>query len=87
MAEFTGQNILVLGGSRGIGAAIVRRFAEGGGQVAFTYAGSKAAADAVAAETGAEAIRPTALIATRCSRLWPGAAHSTCSLSTPARSF
>ena len=57
MAEFTGQNILVLGGSRGIGAAIVRRFAKGGGQVAFTYAGSKAAAEALAAETGAEAIR------------------------------
>ena len=57
MAEFTGKNILVLGGSRGIGAAIVRRFAKGGGSVAFTYSGSKAAAEALAAETGAEAIR------------------------------
>jgi cyclic-di-GMP-binding biofilm dispersal mediator protein len=57
MAEFTGKNILVLGGSRGIGAAIVRRFAKGGGTVAFTYSGSKAAAEALAAETGAEAIR------------------------------
>jgi NAD(P)-dependent dehydrogenase (short-subunit alcohol dehydrogenase family) len=43
--------------SRGIGAAIVRRFAKGGGKVAFTYAGSKDAAEALAAETGAEAIR------------------------------
>src|SRR5690242_9234646 len=50
IAEFTGKNILVLGGSRGIGAAIVRRFANAGAKVAFTYAGSKAAADALAAE-------------------------------------
>ena len=57
MADFTGRNILVLGGSRGIGAAIVRRFAQGGATVAFTYAGSKDAAEALAAETGAEAIR------------------------------
>ncbi len=56
MADFTGKNILVLGGSRGIGAAIVRRFAKGGGIVGFTYAGSKEAAEALAAETGAEAI-------------------------------
>lgn len=57
MTDFTGKNVLVLGGSRGIGAAIVRRFARGGGKVAFTYAGSKDAADALASETGAEAIR------------------------------
>ena len=57
MADFTGKSILILGGSRGIGAAIVRRFARGGGTVAFTYAGSKDAAAALAAETGAEAIR------------------------------
>jgi len=57
MTDFTDKNILVLGGSRGIGAAIVRRFARDGGAVAFTYAGSKDAADALADETGAEAIR------------------------------
>src|SRR3954466_6292335 len=57
MAGFTGKNILVLGGSRGIGAAIVRRFAGDGGTVAFTYAGSNDAAEALAAETGTEAIR------------------------------
>lgn len=57
MAEFSGKNILILGGSRGIGAAIVRRFATGGGKLAFTYAGSKEAAEALAAETGSEAIR------------------------------
>jgi cyclic-di-GMP-binding biofilm dispersal mediator protein len=57
VADFTGKNILVLGGSRGIGAAIVRRFSKGGGKVGFTYAQSKNAAEALAAEAGAEAIR------------------------------
>lgn len=56
MAEFSGKNVLVLGGSRGIGAAIVRRFVKGGAEVAFTYAGSRDAAKALAAETGSEAI-------------------------------
>ena len=57
MTEFSGKNVLVLGGSRGIGAAMVRRFAKGGGTVAFTYAGSQDAAVALSGETGAEAIR------------------------------
>lgn len=57
MGEFTGRKILVLGGSRGIGKAIVRRFAKAGASVAFTYAGSKDAAEALAAESGTEAIR------------------------------
>lgn len=57
MAGFSDKTILVLGGSRGIGAAIVRRFAADGGAVTFTYAGSKDAAEALAAETGAKALR------------------------------
>ena len=57
MTDFSEKNILVLGGSRGIGAAIVRRFAKGGGKVAFTYAGSTDAARKLAADTGAEAIK------------------------------
>ncbi len=57
MAGFTGKNILVLGGSRGIGAAIVRRFAADGGAVAFTYVEAAEAAKALAKESGAEAIR------------------------------
>ena len=57
MDEFAGKNVLILGGSRGIGAAIVRRFASSGATVAFTYAGSKEAAEALATETGAEAIQ------------------------------
>jgi cyclic-di-GMP-binding biofilm dispersal mediator protein len=57
MAGMNDKNILVLGGSRGIGAAIVRRFAKDGAKVAFTYFGSKEAADTLAAETGTEAIQ------------------------------
>lgn len=73
MSEFSGKNVLILGGSRGIGAAIVRRFAGDGARVAFTYAGSLDAATALASETGAEAIRTDsadrdAVIATVASR-------------------
>lgn len=73
MTDFSGKNVLILGGSRGIGASIVRRFTQGGAKTAFTYAGSKDAALALAAETGAEAIRTdsadrTALIGTVASR-------------------
>jgi cyclic-di-GMP-binding biofilm dispersal mediator protein len=57
MADFSGKNVLILGGSRGIGAAIVRRFSAGGGKLAFTYSGSKDAAEALAKETGAEAVQ------------------------------
>jgi cyclic-di-GMP-binding biofilm dispersal mediator protein len=57
MGDFTGKQVLVLGGSRGIGAAIVRRFAAGGAKVVFTYAGSKDAAAAVATVSGADAVQ------------------------------
>ncbi|MEN3749845.1 SDR family oxidoreductase [Sphingomonas sp. HF-S3] len=56
MGAFHGKTILVLGGSRGIGAAIVRRFAADGARVTFTYAGSHDAAQALAAETGSTAV-------------------------------
>jgi cyclic-di-GMP-binding biofilm dispersal mediator protein len=51
------RKVLVLGGSRGIGAAIVRKFASEGAAVTFSYAGSVAAAEALAADTGAKPIR------------------------------
>ncbi len=51
------RKVVVLGGSRGIGAAIVRRFAADATNVTFSYAGSASAAEALAAETGAKAIR------------------------------
>lgn len=44
MPRSTRPSVLVLGGSRGIGAAIVRRFAGEGAQVTFTYASSAASA-------------------------------------------
>jgi cyclic-di-GMP-binding biofilm dispersal mediator protein len=56
MATFQGKSVLVLGGSRGIGAAIVRRFATEGAVVTFTYAGSRDAAELLAAETGGTAV-------------------------------
>lgn len=52
---FENKKVLVLGGSRGIGAAIVRRFVADGASVTFTYSGSPDAAHALAAETGAAA--------------------------------
>jgi len=57
MGTMSGKKVLVLGGSRGIGAAIVRRFAQDGAEVVFTWSGSKDAAEALARETGATAIR------------------------------
>lgn len=42
-----GKTALVTGGSRGIGAGIVRRLAQDGATVAFTYATSDSKADAV----------------------------------------
>lgn len=57
MVGFQGKSVLVLGGSRGIGAAIVRRFASEGAKVTFSYAGSAAAADQLAKETGSAAVQ------------------------------
>jgi 3-oxoacyl-[acyl-carrier protein] reductase len=50
MSLLANKIALVTGGSRGIGAAIVRRFAEEGAQVAFTYHSSREKAEALAAE-------------------------------------
>jgi cyclic-di-GMP-binding biofilm dispersal mediator protein len=57
MSDFAGKRVLALGGSRGIGAAIVRRFAADGATVIFTYGGSKAAAERLAVETGSTAVQ------------------------------
>lgn len=43
-----GKNIIVTGGSRGIGAAIVKLLAESGATVAFTYSSNENAAKSVA---------------------------------------
>lgn len=50
------QNALITGGSRGIGAATVRAFVRAGYAVSFFYEKNAAAAEALAAETGAVAI-------------------------------
>lgn len=51
------QNALITGGSRGIGAAAVRAFVRAGYAASFFYEKNAAAAEALAAETGAVAIR------------------------------
>lgn len=57
MSNLSNKKVLVLGGSRGIGAAIVSRLAKDGGSVAFTYAGSTVAARSLADETGSTPIQ------------------------------
>ena len=50
MIDLTGKTALVTGGSRGIGRAIVLRLARQGADVAFSYRGNQAAAEATVAE-------------------------------------
>lgn len=57
MAQSSTRKTLILGGSRGIGAALVRKFAADGDAVLFTFAGSRDAADTLASETGATALQ------------------------------
>lgn len=51
------KSVLITGGSRGIGAAAVRKFIEQGYETAFFYRESDEAAKALQEETGAAAIR------------------------------
>ena len=50
------KNVLITGGSRGIGRAMVELFSKHGYSIAFTYAKSKAAAEELSQKTGALAI-------------------------------
>ncbi|AWQ04274.1 SDR family oxidoreductase [Bordetella bronchiseptica] len=59
--EFQGKVALVTGGTRGIGAAIVRRLAQRGAAVAFTYANSEQAAQDLARQLGASGGRALAI--------------------------
>lgn len=60
MDLLSNKRALVVGGSRGIGAAIVARFVDEGAVVRFTYVGAEDAADALARRTGASAVRSDA---------------------------
>lgn len=50
MSQLIGKTALVTGGSRGIGAAIVRQLAQEGARVAFTYSKSAESAQALVSE-------------------------------------
>ncbi len=51
------KRVLITGGSGGIGAAIVKAFAQEGSQVVFTYNQHVAAAESLSRETGATALK------------------------------
>jgi NAD(P)-dependent dehydrogenase (short-subunit alcohol dehydrogenase family) len=60
-ADPYGQKALVTGGSRGIGAGIVRKLAEHGADVAFTYKSNSAAATEVTKDIEAGGRRALAI--------------------------
>ncbi|WP_404333888.1 3-oxoacyl-[acyl-carrier-protein] reductase [Planococcus rifietoensis] len=66
MSKLTGKTAIVTGASRGIGAAIARRFAEEGANIVVNYSGSQDKAEAVVAEieqVGGKAIAVKANVA------------------------
>jgi 3-oxoacyl-[acyl-carrier protein] reductase len=63
MNKLANKVALVTGGSRGIGAAIVRRLAADGANVAFTYSRSPEKAEAIATEINAAGGRALAISA------------------------
>lgn len=57
------KHVLITGGSRGIGRACALLAARDGAAVTFTYAGNRAAADAVVAEIASQSGRAIAILA------------------------
>lgn len=68
MIDLNGKTALVLGGSRGIGAATARRLADQGAAVALTYSSSEAAARSLVEEIEANGGRAIALRANAAQR-------------------
>lgn len=56
-SDFSGQTVIVTGGTRGIGAAVSTGFLAAGARVYAIYAGNRTAAEAFAAVSGAAAER------------------------------
>ncbi len=73
--SFTGKVALVTGGSRGIGAGIVRRLAADGVSVLFTYSSSEDKARVLVLEIESEGGKALSLIALQSRRLRPHGVH------------
>jgi NAD(P)-dependent dehydrogenase (short-subunit alcohol dehydrogenase family) len=68
--DMSGKAVLVTGGSRGIGAAIVRAFGGAGARVGVHYGRERERAEALAAEIGGEAFGADLADPVGCGRLW-----------------
>src|SRR5579864_4137817 len=69
--SLSGRVALISGGSRGIGAATVRLFAQAGAKIVFSYQSARSQADALAQECGPAGCHPVA-----CNLNHPEAARS-----------
>ena len=72
--DLADQSVLITGGTRGIGRALVDAFAQTGARVAFTYRSSADTADAIVDELAAEVDELAAEAAWRrwpCRAMWP----------------
>jgi 3-oxoacyl-[acyl-carrier protein] reductase len=61
MTELPGKNVFVSGGTRGIGAAIVRKMVEKGANVAFTYSKSQEQANTMVKAIEAQGVKGLAI--------------------------